>query len=86
MIPGNLGGVSGEKLGGLDCVGVPCMTKENRILVGDLSPHTITFRQLLPLSRMDLAVVSAARRWHVMICGAAILFAPKKWAVIELED
>ena len=47
--------------------------------LGELTPSVITFRQLMPLMKMDLAVLSPAYRWMILLYGAPILFAPKKW-------
>tara|TARA_R100001244_G_scaffold53662_1_gene46566 strand:- start:7638 stop:9095 length:1458 start_codon:yes stop_codon:yes gene_type:complete len=47
--------------------------------VGELTPSVMTFRQLMPLMKMDLAVLSPAYRWMVLLYGTPILFAPKKW-------
>lgn len=47
--------------------------------LGELTPSVITFRQLMPLMKMDLAVLSPAYRWMILLYGTPILFAPKKW-------
>ena len=47
--------------------------------LGELTPSVITFRQLAPLMRMDLAVLAPAYRWMIMLYGTPILFAPAKW-------
>ena len=47
--------------------------------LGEMTPSVITFRQLAPLMRMDLAVLAPAYRWMVMLYGTPILFAPAKW-------
>lgn len=47
--------------------------------MGELTPSVITFRQLLPMLRMDLAVLAPAYRWMVLLYGTPILFAPAKW-------
>jgi hypothetical protein len=47
--------------------------------LGELTPSVLTFRQLAPLMRMDLAVMGPAYRWMVMMYGTPILFAPRKW-------
>ena len=47
--------------------------------MGQMTPDVITFRQLLPMLRMDLAVLSPAFRWMILLYGAPLLFAPKKW-------
>lgn len=47
--------------------------------MGELTPSVLTFRQLMPMMKMDLAVLSPAYRWMVLLYGTPILFAPKKW-------
>lgn len=47
--------------------------------MGQLDPSVITFRQLMPLMKMELAVLSPAYRWMILLYGAPIIFAPKKW-------
>ncbi len=47
--------------------------------LGELTPSVLTFRQLMPLMKMDLAVLSPAYRWMILLYGTPILFAPKKW-------
>ena len=47
--------------------------------LGELTPSVLTFRQLMPMMKMDLAVLSPAYRWMVLLYGTPILFAPKKW-------
>lgn len=47
--------------------------------LGEMTPNVLTFRQLMPLMKMDLAVLSPAYRWMIMLYGTPVLFAPKKW-------
>jgi len=47
--------------------------------LGELQPSVLTFRQLMPMMKMDLAVLSPAYRWMILLYGTPILFAPKKW-------
>lgn len=47
--------------------------------LGELTPSALTFRQLMPMMKMDLAVLSPAYRWMIMLYGTPILFAPLKW-------
>lgn len=47
--------------------------------VGELSEEVITFRQLAPLMKLNLAVLAPAYRWMLLIYGVMILFAPRKW-------
>lgn len=50
--------------------------------VGELTPQVITFRQLAPLMKLDLAVLAPAYRWMILLYGALLLFAPRKFAKI----
>lgn len=47
--------------------------------LGEMTQNVLTFRQLMPLMKMDLAVLSPAYRWMIMLYGTPVLFAPKKW-------
>jgi hypothetical protein len=47
--------------------------------LGELTPNVITFRQLAPMMRLDLAVLAPAYRWMIMLYGTPVLFAPLKW-------
>ncbi len=47
--------------------------------LGELTPAVLTFRQLMPMMKMDLAVLSPAYRWMILLYGTPLLFAPKKW-------
>ena len=47
--------------------------------MGQLTPEVLTFRQLLPMMKLDLAVLSPAYRWAIMLYGTPILFANKKF-------
>lgn len=47
--------------------------------MGEQTPSVLTFRQLLPMMRMDLAVTSPSYRWLILMYGTPLLFAPKKW-------
>jgi hypothetical protein len=47
--------------------------------LGELTPSVLTFRQLMPMMKMDLAVLSPAYRWMILLYGTPILFAPRKW-------
>ncbi len=54
---------------------------------GQLSPDIITFKQLAPVMRMDLAVLGPAFRFMVLLYGVPQLFAPKKWSrIINIKD
>lgn len=47
--------------------------------LGEMSPSVLTFRQLMPMMKMDLAVLGPAYRWMILLYGTPVLFAPKKW-------
>lgn len=47
--------------------------------LGELSPSVLTFRQLMPMMKMDLAVNSPAFRWMILLYGTPMMFAKKKW-------
>ena len=47
--------------------------------IGELSPQVLSFRQLCPLMKIDLAVVAPSYRWMILMYGGLLLFAPKKW-------
>lgn len=47
--------------------------------MGELTPNVITFRQLAPMMRLDLAVLAPAYRWMILLYGTPILFAARKW-------
>lgn len=47
--------------------------------MGEMTPSVLTFRQLLPMMRLDLAVLAPAYRWLIMLYGTPLLFAPRKW-------
>lgn len=51
----------------------------NIAYMGELTPSVITFRQLAPMMRLDLAVLAPAYRWQILLYGTPILFAPRKW-------
>ena len=47
--------------------------------LGELTPQVLTFRQLAPLMKLDIAVLAPAYRWMCLLYGTPILFAPRKW-------
>jgi hypothetical protein len=47
--------------------------------LGELRESVLTFRQLLPMMKMDLAVLAPSFRWMILLYGTPILQAPKKW-------
>lgn len=50
------------------------------LYVGEMDSQVLTFRQLAPLMKMDLAVLAPAYRWMILLYGVPILFAPRKWS------
>lgn len=58
-----------------------CETMANTYtaFMGEMSPEVITFRQLAPMMKMDLATLGPVIRWMILMYGVPILFAPKKW-------
>lgn len=47
-------------------------------LMLDMTPQSLTFRQLSPMIKMNLAVISPAIRWMQLLYGTPIVYAPKK--------
>jgi len=47
--------------------------------VGEMNEQVLTFRQLAPLMKMDIAVLGPAYRWMILLYGTPILFTPLKW-------
>lgn len=47
--------------------------------VGEMNEQVLTFRQLAPLMKMDIAVLAPAYRWMILLYGTPILFTPLKW-------
>lgn len=47
--------------------------------VGDMSPEVITLYEFLPISRLDLATLTAMNTWAFMWFGALALFIPRRW-------
>jgi len=52
-------------------------------LILDMSNQSLTFRQLAPMMKMNLAIVSPAIRWMQLLYGTPIVFAPKKNVVVK---
>lgn len=56
-------------------------------VLGEMTPEVIEFRQLLPLIKMDLAVISPAIRWMLLLYGTPVIYAPRKWVkIINIAD
>lgn len=54
--------------------------------IGQMTPDVITFRQLAPLVKMDLATIAPAYKWMILLYGVPIIFAPLKWTrVINIK-
>lgn len=47
--------------------------------MGEMTPSVLTFRQLLPMLRMDLAMLAPAFRWMILLYGTPLMFANRKW-------
>ena len=54
--------------------------------IGQMTPDVLTFRQLAPLVKMDLATIAPAYKWMILLYGVPVIFAPLKWTrVINLK-
>lgn len=53
------------------------------VFVGQNDADVLSYRQLTPLLKMDLAILGPAYRWMLLMYGVMILRAPKKWAEIK---
>lgn len=47
--------------------------------LGELAPEVISFKQLAPMMKMDLATLGPVIRWMILVYGVPIIYAPKKW-------
>jgi len=54
----------------------------HKIYLGEMTPQVLTFKQLAPMMKMDLAVVEPSIRWLQLLYGVMQLYAPKKWVSI----
>jgi len=52
-------------------------------LILDMTNQSLSFKQLAPMMKMNLAVVSPAIRWMQLLYGTPIVYAPKKNVVIK---
>lgn len=50
-----------------------------QLYIGELDQAVLTFRQLAPLMKLDLAVLAPAYRWMILLYGVLVLFAARKW-------
>lgn len=55
----------------------------HKVFIGELTPQVISFKQLAPMLKMDLAVIEPSIRWIQLLYGVPQLYAPKKWVVIK---
>lgn len=47
--------------------------------MGEMNENIIAFKQLAPMMKMDLATLAPSYRWMILLYGAPVLYAPKKW-------
>lgn len=52
-------------------------------LLLDMSTQAVSFKQLAPMLRMPLAIISPAIRWMQLLYGTPIIYAPKKHVLIK---
>lgn len=73
---GNGGGVTfrdaGNKLPGL-----------SNAYLTQLDPENITWRQLAPLMKIDLAIIGAAYRWMQLLYGTPVIFMPRHQVIFD---
>jgi len=55
----------------------------HKIFMGEMTPQVITFKQLAPMMKMDLAVVEPSIRWLQLLYGVPVIYAPKKFVMIK---
>lgn len=55
----------------------------HKVFIGELTPAVISFKQLAPMMKMDLAVVEPSIRWLQLLYGTPVIYAPKKWVIIK---
>jgi hypothetical protein len=91
----NAGGATGteEFIGSVAPVqvgGAASFVDRNRKLPGigeayllTVSPDVLQFKQLTPLSKINLAITSAALEWLMILYGALIVYAPRKCFIIR---
>jgi len=53
------------------------------VFIGELTPQVVSFKQLAPMMKMDLAVVEPSIRWLQLLYGVLQVYAPKKWLAIK---
>jgi hypothetical protein len=47
--------------------------------IGQNTSDVLTFRQLAPLVKMDLATIAPAYKWMILLYGMPVIFVPQKW-------
>lgn len=52
-------------------------------LVLDMTPQSLIFKQLSPMIKMNLAIISPAIRWMQLLYGTPIVYAPKKNVIVK---
>jgi hypothetical protein len=52
-------------------------------LMLDLTPNAVNFRQLSPMIKMNLAIISPAIRWMQLLYGTPIVYAPKRHVLFK---
>ena len=52
-------------------------------LILDMTNQSLSFKQLAPMMKMNLAIVSPAIRWMQLLYGTPIVYAPKKNVVVK---
>lgn len=56
----------------------PIMAGFSKAYMLEMSPQVISFKQLAPLMKMDLATIAPSIRWMILLYGVLQLYAPKK--------
>jgi hypothetical protein len=70
-------GVNGAAAGSVGDLGY-FMPDTEQAFLSDMSEEVMSFKQLAPMSKLDLAVIAMARRFIVFMFGTPQLYAPKK--------
>lgn len=47
--------------------------------MGEMTEQVISFKQLAPMMKMDLATLAPSYRWMILLYGVPQIYAPKKW-------
>jgi len=59
------------------------IANSHKVFIGELTPQVISFKQLAPMMKMDLAVIEPSIRWLQLLYGTPVIYAPKKWVIIK---